>query len=73
MFLVPFQEYDIGNDNVKNPKERLARQKQNLRRRLGMYLAMLVDILYYSNNVCRFLLGINKKHEVQLNNRAGEH
>ncbi|KAF7836433.1 TATA-binding protein-associated factor BTAF1 [Senna tora] len=30
------QEYDIGSDNVKNPKERLARQKQNLRRRLGL-------------------------------------
>jgi len=33
--LVPFQEYDIGNDNIKNPKERLVRQKQSLRRRLG--------------------------------------
>ncbi|KAI4324095.1 hypothetical protein L6164_023659 [Bauhinia variegata] len=30
------QEYDIGSDNAKNPKERLARQKQNLRRRLGL-------------------------------------
>ncbi|KAG4966687.1 hypothetical protein JHK87_032338 [Glycine soja] len=30
------QEYDIGNDNIKNPKERLVRQKQNLRRRLGL-------------------------------------
>ncbi|XP_028801250.1 TATA-binding protein-associated factor BTAF1 isoform X1 [Neltuma alba] len=30
------QEYDIGTDNLKNPKERLARQKQNLRRRLGL-------------------------------------
>lgn len=30
------QEYDVGSDNVKNPKERLARQKQNLRRRLGL-------------------------------------
>lgn len=29
------QEYDIASDNCKNPKERLARQKQNLRRRLG--------------------------------------
>lgn len=29
------QEYDIANDNSKNPRERLARQKQNLRRRLG--------------------------------------
>ncbi|XP_052733329.1 TATA-binding protein-associated factor BTAF1 isoform X5 [Vigna angularis] len=30
------QEYDIGNDSIKNPKERLVRQKQNLRRRLGL-------------------------------------
>ncbi|KAK6243614.1 hypothetical protein QUC31_010023 [Theobroma cacao] len=30
------QEYDIANDNSKNPKERLARQKQNLKRRLGL-------------------------------------
>lgn len=30
------QEYDIANDNSKNPRERLARQKQNLRRRLGL-------------------------------------
>lgn len=30
------QEYDIASDNMKNPRERLARQKQNLRRRLGL-------------------------------------
>ncbi|KAF3440568.1 hypothetical protein FNV43_RR18852 [Rhamnella rubrinervis] len=30
------QEYDIANDNMKNPRERMARQKQNLRRRLGL-------------------------------------
>ncbi|KAM7511450.1 hypothetical protein LguiB_010325 [Lonicera macranthoides] len=30
------QEYDIANDNTKNPRERLSRQKQNLRRRLGL-------------------------------------
>ncbi|GLT87547.1 hypothetical protein SLE2022_056260 [Rubroshorea leprosula] len=30
------QEYDIVNDNSKNSKERLAHQKQNLRRRLGL-------------------------------------
>ncbi|XP_039028640.1 TATA-binding protein-associated factor BTAF1-like isoform X2 [Hibiscus syriacus] len=30
------QEYDIANDNLKNPKDRLARQKQNLKRRLGL-------------------------------------
>ncbi|KAI9117943.1 hypothetical protein K1719_011085 [Acacia pycnantha] len=30
------REYDIGSDNVKNPKERLAHQKENLRRRLGL-------------------------------------
>ncbi|CAK7341663.1 unnamed protein product [Dovyalis caffra] len=30
------QEYDIANENSKNPQERLARQKQNLRRRLGL-------------------------------------
>ncbi|XP_059663033.1 TATA-binding protein-associated factor BTAF1 isoform X2 [Cornus florida] len=30
------QEYDIGSDSTKNPRERLARQKQNLRRRLGL-------------------------------------
>ncbi|GER39803.1 TATA-binding protein-associated factor BTAF1 [Striga asiatica] len=29
-------EYDIASDNCKNPKERLARQKQNLKRRLGL-------------------------------------
>ncbi|CBI40030.3 unnamed protein product, partial [Vitis vinifera] len=30
------QEYDIASDNTKNPRDRLARQKQNLRRRLGL-------------------------------------
>ncbi|XP_027098373.1 TATA-binding protein-associated factor BTAF1 isoform X1 [Coffea arabica] len=30
------QEYDIGSESGKNPRERLARQKQNLRRRLGL-------------------------------------
>ncbi|KAK6923628.1 Helicase, C-terminal [Dillenia turbinata] len=30
------QEYDLATDNAKNPRERLARQKQNLRRRLGL-------------------------------------
>ncbi|XP_051151489.1 TATA-binding protein-associated factor BTAF1 isoform X2 [Andrographis paniculata] len=30
------QEYDIATDNFKNPKERLARQKQNLKHRLGL-------------------------------------
>ncbi|KAF5725765.1 DNA binding ATP binding nucleic acid bindin isoform 1 [Tripterygium wilfordii] len=30
------QEYDIVTENSKNPRERLARQKQNLRRRLGL-------------------------------------
>lgn len=30
------QEYDVANDNTKNPRERLAHQKQTLRRRLGM-------------------------------------
>ncbi|XP_037492536.1 TATA-binding protein-associated factor BTAF1 [Jatropha curcas] len=30
------QEYDIAIDNYKSPRERLARQKQNLRRRLGL-------------------------------------
>lgn len=32
------QEYDIASDSMKNPKERLARQKQSLRRRLGLDL-----------------------------------
>lgn len=31
------QEYDIPMDNSKNSRERLARQKQNLRRRLGSH------------------------------------
>lgn len=30
------QEYDILNDNSKNPRDRMARQKKNLRRRLGL-------------------------------------
>ncbi|KAK3159851.1 hypothetical protein QOZ80_1BG0051830 [Eleusine coracana subsp. coracana] len=30
------QEYDIAHENGKNPAERLARQKKNLRRRLGL-------------------------------------
>lgn len=30
------QEYDISADNLKSPRERLARQKQSLRRRLGL-------------------------------------
>lgn len=30
------QEYDVVGDTTKNPRERLARQKQNLRRRLGL-------------------------------------
>ncbi|XP_072972272.1 TATA-binding protein-associated factor BTAF1 isoform X2 [Typha angustifolia] len=30
------QEYDVASDSSKSPAERLARQKQNLRRRLGL-------------------------------------
>ncbi|KAL7165746.1 hypothetical protein ACSBR2_036591 [Camellia fascicularis] len=30
------KEYDIASDNMKNPRECLARQKQNLRRQLGL-------------------------------------
>ncbi|CAH8382756.1 unnamed protein product [Eruca vesicaria subsp. sativa] len=30
------QEFDILNDNSKNPRDRVARQKKNLRRRLGL-------------------------------------
>jgi TATA-binding protein-associated factor len=30
------QEYDVANDNGKNPADRLARQKKNLRRRVGL-------------------------------------
>lgn len=30
------QEYDIASENTKNPRERLARQKKNLKRRLGL-------------------------------------
>ncbi|KAF8117364.1 hypothetical protein N665_0011s0084 [Sinapis alba] len=30
------QEYDVLNDNSKNPRDRVARQKKNLRRRLGL-------------------------------------
>lgn len=30
------QEYDVASDTSKNPAERLARQKKNLRRRLGL-------------------------------------
>lgn len=42
-FPFQIQEYDIANDSKKNPRERLARQKQNLRRRLGLqssYIAL---------------------------------
>ncbi|PKA51093.1 putative chromatin-remodeling complex ATPase chain [Apostasia shenzhenica] len=35
-FQKQFQEYDVANDSSKNPAERLARQKQSLRRRLGL-------------------------------------
>ncbi|KAJ8763174.1 hypothetical protein K2173_025559 [Erythroxylum novogranatense] len=39
------QEYEIAIDNSKNPRERLARQKQNLRRRLGLDLCeQLMDV-----------------------------
>ncbi|KAH0884940.1 hypothetical protein HID58_061036 [Brassica napus] len=30
-----YSEYDVLNDNSKNPRDRVARQKKNLRRRLG--------------------------------------
>ncbi|CAN6696823.1 unnamed protein product [Malus baccata var. baccata] len=30
------QEYDVANDHMKSPREKLARQKQTLRRRLGL-------------------------------------
>ncbi|XP_048425216.1 TATA-binding protein-associated factor BTAF1 isoform X3 [Pyrus x bretschneideri] len=30
------QEYDVANDHMKSPSEKLARQKQTLRRRLGL-------------------------------------
>lgn len=35
------QEYDVGIDKLKSPSERLAHQKQNLRRRLGEALCIL--------------------------------
>lgn len=35
------QEYDVGVDKMKSPSERLARQKQNLHRRLGEALCIL--------------------------------
>ena len=31
-----FYEFEVANDFTNNPKERLAKQKQNLKRRLGM-------------------------------------
>jgi hypothetical protein len=39
------QEYDVGVDNSKTPAERLARQKQNLRRRLGSMYSFFLFIL----------------------------
>jgi hypothetical protein len=39
--LMIVQEYDVGVDNTKTPAERLARQKQNLRRRLGNFFPIV--------------------------------
>lgn len=40
LYIVFIQEYDIPMDNSKNSRERLARQKQNLRRRLGEFTSI---------------------------------
>ncbi|KAF9615352.1 hypothetical protein IFM89_023003 [Coptis chinensis] len=40
------QEYDVASDGSKTPGERLARQKQNLRRRLGQSFVLLSILLF---------------------------
>lgn len=54
------QEFDIANDNTKNPAERLARQKQNLRRRLGQLISILVFLAWIidSNEFRIVILGV---------------
>lgn len=49
VFLTSFyiQEYDVAGDSMKSPIERLARQKQNLRRRLGKYSHIFIFILIF--------------------------
>jgi hypothetical protein len=41
------QEYDVGVDNTKTPAERLARQKQNLRRRLGNFFPIVYKTSFF--------------------------
>jgi hypothetical protein len=41
------QEYDVGVDNTKTPAERLARQKQNLRRRLGNFFPIVFNTSFF--------------------------
>lgn len=41
-------EYDVGDDIVKSPTERLLRQKQSLRRRLGKLHTHSSNSLFFS-------------------------
>ncbi|KAF5203949.1 Tata-binding protein-associated factor btaf1 [Thalictrum thalictroides] len=56
------QEYDVATDGSKTPGERLARQKQNLRRRLGL-------------DVCEQFMDVNDmiKDEDLLVNKSSSH
>ncbi|GMN49583.1 hypothetical protein TIFTF001_018736 [Ficus carica] len=57
------QEYDVANDNMKNPRERLARQKQNLRRRLGEFAFQHFMLLFLTArgglDVCEQFMDVN--------------
>ncbi|KAL1212506.1 TATA-binding protein-associated factor BTAF1 [Cardamine amara subsp. amara] len=58
------QEYDILNDNSKNPRDRVARQKKNLRRRLGLDMCeQFMDV----NEMIRDEDLIEQKSNVQAN------
>lgn len=61
--VVLLQEYDVATDNSKNPRERLARQKQNLRRRLGLDLYQIDFMKSFSQCVSRAICYLVTKHE----------
>lgn len=73
------QEYDIATDSIKNPRERLARQKQNLKRRLGLDVCedfmdvndmiqdedLVVHKLSHGNGIDNRFYASNSGHNIQ--------
>ncbi|ONK68755.1 uncharacterized protein A4U43_C05F15610 [Asparagus officinalis] len=71
------QEYDVACDNIKNPTERLARQKQNISRRLGLDVCgqfMDVSEMIRDEDLLaqKFHLNVNGSNNVYYASRPGQ-